>query len=266
VSALTGMVFLVVAVIVATMRLAVGRLAGVDGAQRGIVRAFAAGLLGMCALGLFGIVMGGNWWVHYLTQLAPFLAMGVGLVAATPGRSGGATRQRGTGATRRWANVLAATTLLTWCGTLYWTEIEGPQRTPTAVGDWLRQAARPGDTALVTWGHANVLHESGLATPYRLAWSLPVRVQDPHLDELDRIMRGPDAPTWIVEWRPFESWGLDPTGRVRTTVWQRYERVPDVCGKTVYRLRSRAADPLPVADAAACSSGRGLSIRDVRLF
>jgi hypothetical protein len=64
------------------------------------------------------------------------------------------------------------------------------------AGRYLAQAAADGDTALVTWGRAELLLDAGMASPSWHLWSLPTRTLDADLTELVRVMRGPDPPTW----------------------------------------------------------------------
>ena len=264
-AAASGMLVLFAIVAFGLVRAAGGLDVGVARHERPARRAVAAGMVGAGIMALVGIVGGGNWWTHYLIQPTPFLAIGAGVVVAAPVQRRGLVIR----ASRRVASFVVVATLLIWCGSIGWAAVEGTQRSAASTGDWLRAAADPDDTAIVTWGHANVLERSGLRTPYRLAWSLPVRVLDPRLRELLGIMRGPDAPTWIVEWRPIGSWKLDPDHAVRDTVAERYERVATVCGKTIYRLREPES-PTDVSSLPAppttCGSGRGLSIGAVRLF
>jgi 4-amino-4-deoxy-L-arabinose transferase-like glycosyltransferase len=233
-AALSGVLALLAFVAIGLAQLIGGRRARTL-ARPELVRAVAAGLAAMGALGLVAIVFGGNWWRHYLIQLVPVLSIGTGLVLATSGPRASSRTARGL---RGWTLVVAVMTVVFWTGTVAWSSMKGLYTGQTAAGAWLQEAASPGDTALVTWGNANVLERSGLATPYGLAWSLPVRVRDPHLREADELLRGPDAPTWIVEWIPFNSWRLDASGEFRRLVRARYERVSSICGKAVYRLRT----------------------------
>ena len=60
---------------------------------------------------------------------------------------------------------------------------------------WLDEHAKPGDTAVVAFGAANILQATGLRSPYPDLWSLPVRVHDPELRDLGdapRRLRPPD--------------------------------------------------------------------------
>ena len=88
-----------------------------------------------------------------------------------------------------------------------------------------------------------MLLESGLVSPYPYLWSLPTRVRDPRLELLTRTLSGPRAPTWVVEWNDFDSWGLDRHHRLAAVVRRRYHRVASLCGHEVYLLDSRRREP-----------------------
>jgi hypothetical protein len=87
---------------------------------------------------------------------------------------------------------------------------------------------------VVTYGQANLLAASGLTTPYPYLWSLPVRTLDPQLARLTKTLRGPRAPTWVVEWYPVNTWELDRHGRLATTLRKHYNQVAMVCGHPIY--------------------------------
>lgn len=235
---LSGMLSLFAFVWIGLARIMVGRQQLPSSLDALVVRATSAGLLGMGAFGVLAVSQGGNWWRHYLIQVVPMLAIGVGVViAAGPGTK----RSRVARGSSRWASVVVVATVAAWVATFGWSASHGMQRAPAATGDWLRAAARPGDTALVTWGHPNVLRRSGMETPYPLAWSLPIRVRDGDLHQLISVVGGPQAPTWIVEWNSFGQWDLDDRGMFRDVVELRYERVSSVCGRDVYRLISASS-------------------------
>ena len=80
----------------------------------------------------------------------------------------------------------------------------------------LERVAEPGDTLVVFGGRADLQLESGLASPYPYLWSLPMRALDPDLSRFRTMVAGPDAPTWLVEWWPFDTWtatGKEPRRR-----------------------------------------------------
>ena len=226
--------------------------AGVDAL---LLRSTAVGLAAVSVWGVFAVTQGGNWWRHYLVQLVPVLAMGLGVVAG--GVSDRARSRVARGSTRAGVAV-SVVAGLAWAVGAAWAASGNVQRESAVAGDWLRAASRPGDTIVVAWGHPNVLRRSGMRSPYGMAWSLPVRVRDPRLDELRGLVAGVDPPTWIVEWTPLDLWGLDHGGRVQDLVDQRYELVGDLCGRDVYRLSaggSTTSSLPPSPSAKSCDPG-----------
>jgi hypothetical protein len=157
-----------------------------------------------------------------------------------------------------WATVAIATTGATWLVAVGMSATGEYQRRPRVVGDWLAQAASSDDTAIVTWGHANVLQRSGMRSPYSMSWSLPMRVRDPRLEQLRVLLGGPNAPTWLVHWNSLNSWGIDEDGRLRQLVRTRYERVATVCEVPILRRRDEPTTSQlpPVPDDASCVDGR----------
>jgi hypothetical protein len=101
------------------------------------------------------------------------------------------------------------------------------------VGSFLRDASEPGDSVVMAYGAPSVIEQSGLSTPYRYSWSLPMRTRDPHLTRLVDTLTGPNAPTWLVEIGDFDWWGID-TPAFRSVRAQDYRVVASVCGHDVY--------------------------------
>lgn len=196
------------------------------GLRRAVRRGYPLQVAVVTALGveLVGVALGASYWPHYLLQTVPMLALGCGLVCARTGRAAAGVRRLA---------VLAAATTLVATPTL--AVVEGVQgNDATRVGDWVAASARPGDNAVVTYSHPNVLHASGLSTPYPYAWSLPVRTLDPRLTLLGGRLTGARAPTWIVEWDRFDAWELDPRGLFAAKVSRHYRVAARVCGRTVW--------------------------------
>ena len=123
--------------------------------------------------------------------------------------------------------------------------VVNPPSTGSDVGRTIAASAAPGDTIVTAYGHADLVGSSGLSSPYRYLWSLPVRTLDPQLHELNRVLSGTDAPTWFVTWNRVHSWGLDSTA-VRETLGRDYRPVDRICGHTVY-LRNGVTRPEPHA-------------------
>jgi hypothetical protein len=206
---ISGIVPIVVALLVQAWR---ARL-------RGGAVSWAIGLtLVMDTLAIMG---GGSYWLHYLIQPAPMLALAVGRWAP------------------RW-RVLRAAGVLTVVSAMVATlgtaavatthDVDDPDET----GTWVAQAARPGDTATMLFGHAEVQLATGLPSPYPYLWTLPMRTLDPRLAQLSALLRGPDAPTWAVGWKTLNPWQIDAHGQLTRALAQHYRLVRMVCGHHVW--------------------------------
>lgn len=183
---------------------------------------------------IIAIAVGANFWRHYLLALVPLLALTTGLAVE---------HRRPRPRVTRTLIVLAAVV------TVVAAPVELVRPAGTAVqayvtGRWLGEAARPHDTVVVPFTHANVIEASGLRPGYPYSWSLPVRTLDPDLSLLVGTLRGPEAPTWVVRWDAADSWGLDPDGRVDAALRDGYRMVGEVCGHPVW-LRVSASRELP---------------------
>lgn len=252
---LTGFVTLLAFVGVGLVRVVFGRSVDEPRSDRQVVlRSVAAGTFAMGAWGLVAVMLGGNWWTHYLLQLIPALALGAGIMVSVGQRR---TRSRLTPHIRLWARVVLVTTAVTWTAVASASTIGGSQTRAQLVGDWLATASQEHDTAYVAWGHANVLERSGMRSPYPMVWSLPVRVRDPQLTQLRIVLGGPDAPTWFVKWSSINSWKIDDDRRLRDLLDTRYVEVATVCDVPILRRRDAAPlDQLPDApDGATCDGG-----------
>lgn len=211
------------------------RSAGVS-ARRGDALSWA--FIAMLATGATGVVAGESYWLHYLIQLVPAASLGVALCV----RDG--ARLRGLQVITRLSVVSAL--LATVIGVTVGEASGEPEASVVSTGRWLRSSSVNTDTALVTYGHPNVLLEAGLTSPYRYLWSLPIRVRDPHLRQLTRTVTGQEAPTWIVEWDDFNAWEVDDADRFRAAVHDRYRLAATVCGHDVYLLDGRARILAPI--------------------
>jgi hypothetical protein len=174
--------------------------AGTDPRPAVLPRWLAWAALAMVAWELCGVVLGGSYWLHYLTGLVPGLALLVALVGRAPGVA------------RR---VVAACLAYTLAAALVvWTQhaVASPTvSSDTQVETYLRSHAAPADTMLVAFGHPNIVASTGLSSPYPNLWSLPVRVRDHDLTALEHVITGPRPPRWlVVAGDTVYSWGLDP--------------------------------------------------------
>ncbi|WP_317696870.1 hypothetical protein [Aeromicrobium sp. REDSEA-S32_B7] len=178
------------------------------------------------------IAIGGNFWTHYLVQLALPLAVGVGLVSTARPRL----------ATVAAASCLVPAVLSATVMSARADDLTRDQRVGQAIG----AASVGADSLVVAWGHPGVVQGSGLTSPYPSLWSLPTKTLDPDLTGFTAVLAGPRAPTWVVTGRSLHSWGLH-THDATAVLHRRYRRVADVCGSTVY-LRDGLARPVPAAD------------------
>jgi 4-amino-4-deoxy-L-arabinose transferase-like glycosyltransferase len=163
---------------------------------------------------------GGSYWPHYLLQLAPMVALAAGLWAED------ASRVRAAVAFVVASSVAAtAVTVLTGAASGH---------TGQAVGTWLSESARSGDTATVLYGNADVQQASGMTSPYPQLWTLPMRTLDPHLADLRTVLRGRHGPTWVVAWGNLDPWHIDAHHRTAHALTTHYRQVAQVCGHPVY--------------------------------
>jgi hypothetical protein len=111
------------------------------------------------------------------------------------------------------------------------------------VERYLSMHSRPGDSAVIAFGDPALLEAAHLTSPYPELWSLPVRVRDPRLTELTRVLTGPARPTWVVvDGGSLGTWGVDAS--LAQPVLEREYRPVDTAGDwRIYHLRtaSRAA-------------------------
>jgi len=183
----------------------------------------------------FSIAAGASWWTHYLLQLAAVLAMGTALASRRPRP---AWRMFGPA-----TYVAVAAIYASAHGMVAMAQGHIPAQQDHKVAEYLRAASEPGDSVVLAYGSPAVIEESGLSTPYRYAWSLPIRTRDPHLTVLVETLDGPDAPTWLVEIGDFDWWDLDNTA-FETARAEHYTKVAEVCGHAVY-LRADEQRDLP---------------------
>ena len=176
------------------------------GTTRPLTADLHAAVLALLAWEMVSVLGGGSYWLHYLVALVPGLVVAVGVVAA-PRRAGSTPTVR----------PLAVIPALAGCALVAAVSMTGvvivspPGSTEVPVASWLSQHARPGDTAVVAYGHPNILRTAGLSSPYANLWSLPARVLDPRLAQLSAVLAGPQRPTWVITGtHGLDTWGIDP--------------------------------------------------------
>ena len=167
-----------------------------------------------------GVLLGGSYWLHYLIALIPGLVL---LLAAVPaGRPGWRNRRWVLGAliVAGLSTAVAFTHLLMHPSSL---------RADAQVSAYLSAHRSQGDTAVVGFGHPNIVYAAGMMSPYEHLWSLSARVRDPHLTALTALMSGPQAPRWIVvAGASLGTWGVDAT--VADEVMHRSYRLATTAG------------------------------------
>ena len=152
--------------------------------------------LAMLAWELFVVFGGGSYWLHYLLGLVPGLVL---LAAAAPGHDRFV----------RGAYLFCATSTVIALVHVLVNPIDRPEEPAIA---WLDEHTADGDTAVVAFGAANILRETGLPSPYPDLWSLPVRVHDPDLASFASLLASPERPTWVVVvGASLQTWGVDGT-------------------------------------------------------
>jgi hypothetical protein len=187
------------------------------------------------AYDIVSIAAGASWWTHYLLQLTGVLAVGAALATRLPDR---ARLHRLPPMYAVGAALVAAVV-----GVALMLAGHAKNANDETVGDFLREASEPGDSVVVAYGAPSVIEQSGMTTPYRYSWSLPMRTRDPHLNRLVDVLSGPHAPTWLVEIGDFDWWGID-TPAFQAVRARAYRVVATVCGHDVY-LRDGVERTLP---------------------
>lgn len=195
-------------------------------ASRRLRDAASQGLAATMLFAALSVAVGGNYWTHYLVEPIVPMAIVIGVLVA-----------RHQPFTRALVATVAVVSVASWA---IWLLVDPPS-TGSDIGRTIAASAAPGDTIVVAYGHAEVVGSSGLSSPYRYLWSLPVKTLDPQLHELNRVLSGPEAPTWFVTWNRVRSWGLDSTA-VREALARDYRPVDRICGRTVY-LRNGITRP-----------------------
>lgn len=179
--------------------------------------------LAVLAWELVVVLAGGSYWLHYLMGLVPGLVL---LTAAAPGLD----------RLTRTAYALCAASTVVAIGWVLVHPIDRPEEPAIA---WLDEHARPGDTAVVAFGGANILHETDLASPYPDLWSLPVRVHDPDLTDFGAMLSSEARPTWVVvAGASLGTWGVDATDANRVLA-EHYSRATTAGGWNIYRSDAR---------------------------
>lgn len=168
------------------------------------------------------VASGINFYAHYMVQLLIPVAVLAGVAA---------TRSRWIIPTAVLLVVAAAVHAVP--GSMFKTA----PGTTSRVADALKDSGKSGDSITVLYGRAGVVFGSGMTSAYEHLFTLPLRVRDPKLIELNKVMSSDDPPTWVVKWGPLKRWGV-PTKQLQATLDDRYTRVAVVCTKPVFLLKA----------------------------
>jgi 4-amino-4-deoxy-L-arabinose transferase-like glycosyltransferase len=185
---------------------------------------------------LVALSLGGSFWRDYLFPLIPTVGLAVALLARHRDRPGVRVR---------W--IVGAAVASTLAALVAWQGMAAAQGLPDTHGDVGRSigaSSRPGDSLVVFGGRAEIQLAAGLPSPYRHLWSLPMRTLDPEYRALAEVLTGPEAPTWLVEWWPFDLWSEDGGRRLEQVVDEHYVLHADCDGKEIH-LRRGLSRPVP---------------------
>ena len=205
--------------------------------SRRLAGAAVIGLSVTLSFAAISIAAGGNYWAHYLVEPIVPLAILTGVLIA-----------RKLPFLKPLAVVVVAASAVAWSFEL---AVSHPS-TGSTVGHSIAASAKPGDTLVTAYGRADINQTSGLSSPYRYLWSLPIKTLDPQLTELNLVLSDPRSPTWFVTWNNVRSWGLQ-TDAVQATVQREYHPVAQICGRTIY-LRNGIKRPTPHTQANCANS------------
>jgi hypothetical protein len=207
------------------------------GIRRSRQPAIVAGLTVLLAFDVASVLAGGSYWLHYLVQSVPAVALAAGATSLAAPRVIRAIT----------AVVAASAIIVTGSVVLH------PGGTPgTTVGEAIKRAAQPEDTLVLAFGDADILRTSGLSSPYPYLWSIPSRGLDPDLTLLRGLLAGPSAPTWIVvHGRAFLN--RLRAGGAAALIAAEYRKVTKICGRSIY-LRNNLDRPVP-SSTRSCSGG-----------
>jgi hypothetical protein len=188
--------------------------------------AFSLALVATTVVDLVGVGVSGSYWHAYLVPLVPDVALLAALaVSCTP-------------PFRSLTRLVAALTVVA-AVPAYAGFAEARLVSPTPSGPWqvghaISLVSGRDDTIVSLYGSAELVEASGLPSPYRHLWSLPMRTLDPDQDELRAVLSGPDAPTWVVAVLPLSSWHIDDDRRLRDLLMTRYRLITPRCGPLLW--------------------------------
>ncbi len=185
------------------------------------------------ASGCVGVLGGGSYFPRYLIELVP-----VSCVAAAVMLAGARMPVRVAALV-----AFAAVALSTALNGAQRVAAHPPQRRELAVGHYIRDHARPGDTQYVMYARANVVYYAGLPQPYPYLWLLMVTSKPGARAQLQRLLASPQRPTWLVQWQDDDRARLDPGDNMDRLLAHGYRLAAIVCGHPIYVRNDRAVRP-----------------------
>lgn len=195
----------------------------------------AAATLALVAVDGTGLLLSGSFWRPYAFALVPATALCAALLVRRRSKRGLAMR-----------SVIVVAVVISAASVVAWTALALSETAPPTeayTGEALGAAAEPGDTLVVFGGRADIQYAAGLASPYPYLWSLPMRTLDPGYADLARLVSGSDAPTWLVEWEPFDVWDAEAGARLQEVVEEHYRIGGYACdGRPVWLHRDATRD------------------------
>lgn len=204
-----------------------------------------AAVAGMLLVDVAGLVLGGSFWRDYLFPLLPATALCAALLARRRSRRGVAMRSV--------ISAAAVSTVVLLGGWAGYQALGLQEFDEVDTGEAMHDVAEPDDTLVVFGGRADLQLTSGMSSPYEHLWSLPMRTMDPELSDLQALVAGPEAPTWLVEWVRFTTWTEEHGSELADLVRERYEPHGTGCGaeaddpRTVWLLKGTDR-PVPAPD------------------
>jgi len=201
---------------------------GIASVRRWFARwpALSLAILATTVVDLAGVAVSGSYWHAYLVPLIPDIALLAAFAAscAPPLQS----------LTRFVTALVVVATVTAYVGFARERLVSPTPSGPWQVGHAISEVSGRDDTIVSLYGNSELVAASGLRSPYRHLWSLPMRTLDPDQDELRGLLSGTDAPTWVVGVLPLNSWHIDDGRRLRDLLMARYRLITPRCGPLIW--------------------------------
>lgn len=197
-------------------------------------------LLGVWSIGcLIGISMGGDWWPHYLIQIAAPFSIWIAKVVVDLW-----------GGLPKWDRRMFAITAVGLVLTPYWVMFVGDRDARSItnalfdhagypaqeeIARYLQDHTEPDDTVYVAFDQAAIYYLADRSPAYRHLYDQELRAIPDSYSEILSIIQGPDRPTYIVTTRqtgPFP----DDARAFWQVVSPYYEFETEIDGVPIYRV------------------------------